>query len=392
MEIKPAHRVSTIKPYFFADLAKTINKLKQSGVDVIRLDIGSPDLPPENFIIQALINAARQPDMHGYGQSGGSSSLKAAFARYYYNRFEIELDPEREVLGLIGSKEGVFNLSQVLINPSDLVLIPDPCYPVYAVGANVAQAETYLMPLLAENGFLPDFKAIPSDIANRAKIMWLNYPNNPTGAIAPYSFFEKVVAFATKHQIVIAHDAPYVDVCFDNYKAPSILQVPGAKDIAVEFNSLSKIYNMAGWRVGAAVGNPDIIRLLKVYKSQLDSSHFKPIMCAAETALLGDQKWIVRRNEIYQQRRDIIVSTLSQLEFSFEIPKASLYVWARLPGSYQDSILFCDKLLRESGVSVTPGIVYGKSGEGYIRISLVTPGDRLKEAMQRMDDWMKGRN
>jgi len=391
MQIKPAHRVATVKPYFFADLAKTINKLKNSGKDIIRLDIGSPDLPPEEFIIEALINAALQPDMHGYGQSGGSSSLREAFAKYYCDRFGVELDPEREVLGLIGSKEGIFNLSQVLINPSDLVLIPDPCYPVYAVGASVAQAESYSMPLLAENDFLPDFDAIPQDIANRAKIMWLNYPNNPTGAIAPYEFFEKVVAFATKHHIIVAHDAPYVDVCFDNYKAPSILQVPGAKPIAVEFNSLSKIYNMAGWRVGVAVGNPEIIRLLKVYKSQLDSSHFKPIMFAAEAALLGDQKWILNRNQIYQQRRDIIVGTLSKLGFSLEIPKASLYVWARIPGSCQDSISFCDSLLRESGVSVTPGVVYGNSGEGYIRISLVTPCDRLMEALQRIKNWMKGR-
>ena len=390
MQIKPAHRVATIKPYFFTDLAKTINKMKNSGKDIIRLDIGSPDLPPEEFIIEALISAALQPDMHGYGQSGGSSSLREAFAKYYCDRFGVELDPEQEVLGLIGSKEGLFNLSQVLINPSDLVLIPDPCYPVYAVGASVAQAESYSMPLLVENDFLPDFEAIPQDIADRAKIMWLNYPNNPTGAIAPYEFFEKVVAFATKHHILVAHDAPYVDVCFDNYKAPSILQVPGAKSIAVEFNSLSKIYNMAGWRVGVAVGNPEIIRLLKIYKSQLDSSHFKPIMFAAEAALLGDQNWIFNRNQIYQQRRDIIVGTLLKLGFSLEIPKASLYVWARIPDSYQDSVSFCDSLLRESGVSVTPGVVYGNSGEGYIRISLVTPCDRLMEALQRIKNWMKG--
>ena len=390
MEIKPADRVSSIKPYFFADLGKKISAMKRTGMDIIRLDIGSPDLPPEDHIIESLVKTARKPDMHGYGQSGGASSLKAACAEYYQTRFSVALDPETEVLGLIGSKEGIFNLSQVLINPSDIVLIPDPCYPVYGVGASVAQAKIFHMPLLAKNDFLPDLDAIPSEIADQAKIMWLNYPNNPTGAVAPISFFNEVVEFATKHQILVAHDAPYVDVCFDYYKAPSILQVPGARRIAVEFNSLSKLYNMAGWRVGFAVGNPDIIRLLKVYKSQLDSSHFKPIMSAAETALLADQRWIEGRNQIYQHRRDIISKTLYDLGFSFEIPKASLYVWARVPGPNLDSVRFCESLLGDTGVSVTPGVVFGSSGEGYIRISLVTPEKRLREAMKRLADWMKG--
>jgi len=391
MNIKPAKRIEKIKPYFFADLEKKVIKLRNTGMDVIRLDMGSPDLPPENFIIESLASSARRSDTHGYGQSGGSYSLRSAFAQYYETRFNVELDIEKEVLGLIGSKEGLFNLSQVLVDPGDIVLVPDPCYPVYSVGAMIAQAKMYSMPLLAENDFLPDFTKIPEDVAKSAKLMWLNYPNNPTGAVAPLSFFKEAVRFAGTYNILIAHDAPYVDVCFDNYIAPSILQVENAKDVAVEFNSLSKTYNMAGWRVGVAVGNPEIIRLLKVYKSQLDSSHFKPIMFAAEAALLGDQKWIFNRNQIYQQRRDIIVGTLSKLGFSLEIPKASLYVWAQIPGSCQDSISFCDSLLRESGVSVTPGVVYGNSGEGYIRISLVTPCDRLMEALQRIKNWMKGR-
>jgi len=389
MEIKPAQRVSTIKPYFFADLEKTIAKLRRTGMDIIRLDMGSPDLPPEDFIIEALIKAARRPDMHGYGESGGSTSLRMAIAKYYKNRFDLDLDAENEILGLIGSKEGIFNLSQVLVNPGDLVLLPDPRYPVYCIGAQVAQAETYDMPLLAKNDFLPDLDKIPSEIAKRAKLMWLNYPNNPTGAVAPYSFFTEVVDFAKENQIVIAHDAPYIDVCFDNYQAPSILQVPGAKDVAIEFNSVSKTYNMAGWRVGMAAGNPEIIRLLRVYKSQLDSSHFKPVMVAAETALLGDQSWIIGRNMIYQQRRDKTVETLTALGFTLENPKASLYVWAKMPDNWQDSIDFCNILLHETGVSVTPGVVYGDSGAGYIRVSLVTPLTRLEEAMQRVTDWMK---
>ncbi len=389
MEIQPAQRVSNIKPYFFADLEKKINVLKKSGMEIIRLDMGSPDLPPQDFIIEALVDAARRPDMHGYGQSGGSASLRSAFAKYYQNRFTVNLDPDEEVLGLIGSKEGLFNLSQILLNPGDLVLVPDPCYPVYGIGANIAQAKTYDMPLLAKNGFLPDLSIIPEEVAKKAKLMWLNYPNNPTGAVAPLSFFEDAVRFAKEYEIVIAHDAPYVDVCFDNYSAPSLLQIKGAKDVSIEFNSLSKTYNMAGWRVGMALGNPEIIRMLRTYKSQLDSSHFKPIMKAAETALLGDQSWINNRNLIYQRRRDAVLGTLQELGFSMETPKASLYVWARLPEKYSDSIEFCDDLLHATGVSVTPGVVYGKSGAGYIRISLVITEDRITEAMKRMRNWME---
>lgn len=389
MEIKPADRISQIKPYFFASLAEKITRLKKTGMDIIRLDIGSPDLPPEDFIIDSLVDAARQPNMHGYGKPGGSAALKEAVAEYYLNRFGVELDPETDVLALIGSKEGIFNLNNVFINPGELVLIPDPCYPVYEVGVVVAQAEAYHMPLLAENGFLPDLEAIPEEIARKAKLMWLNYPNNPTGAIAPLSFFEKVVDFARENEIIIAHDAPYLEVCFNHYRAPSILQVPGAEDVVIEFNSFSKTYNMAGWRVGMVVGNPDIIRLLQTYKSQSDSSIFKPIMKAAETALQGDQSWIQERNTIYEQRRDIIVETLQALGFSIAIPQASLYVWARLPDKLSDSIKFSELLLQEAGVSVTPGVVYGKSGEGYVRISLVTPAETLIEAMSRLRAWME---
>jgi LL-diaminopimelate aminotransferase len=389
MEIVPAKRISEIKPYFFAALDKTIDELRKDGIDVIRLDIGSPDLPPKDFIIESMIEAVQRLDVHGYGPSGGSNALRAAIAEYYLDRFDLPLDPNREVLGLIGSKEGIFNLSQVLIDPGDLVLLPDPCYPVYSMGALITQAETYDMPLLAENNFLPDLDAIADEVADRAKLMWLNYPNNPTGAVAPYSFFEKVISFAKKHEIVVAHDAPYVDICFDGYKAPSILQVPGAKDVAIEFNSLSKTYNMAGWRVGMAVGNPQLIKLLRTYKSQLDSSLFIPIMMAAETALEGDQSWIDERNRVYQDRRDQVVMTLQELGFHLDIPKAAIYVWARLPKMWDDSITFCDRLLREAGVSVTPGVVYGPSGAGYIRISLVTPIEQLSEAMARMKTWMQ---
>lgn len=384
MEIVPAKRVSKIKPYFFANLEKIIDKLKLEGMDIIRLDMGSPDLPPEKHIIETLVEAARRPDMHGYGESGGSLSLRTAMATYYRNRFDVDLDPELEVLSLIGSKEGIFNLSQIIIDPGDMVLYTDPCYPVYSVGPTITNAKTFHMPLLAENTFLPSFREIPEDVLRKAKLMWLNYPNNPTGAIAPLSFFEEAVELAKEYQFLIAHDAPYLDVCFDGYQAPSLLQIPGAKDVAIEFNSLSKTYNMAGWRVGMALGNTKTIRLLKVLKSQIDSSHFKPIMKAAEAALIGDQSWVQERNLIYQHRRDIVFNTLQDLGFTIEKPKASLYVWAKIPTQWQDSYEYCETLLHETGVSITPGIVYGPSGKCYVRISLVTPSERLEEAMGRV--------
>ena len=384
MEIVPAKRVSKIKPYFFAKLEKIIEKLKIKGMDIIRLDIGSPDLPPASFIIEALVETAREPNMHGYGKPGGSLSLRNAMATYYQNRFGVRVDPNEEVLSLIGSKEGIYNLSQVLLDPGDTVLLPDPCYPVYQIGPTITNSNTYYMPLLAENNFLPRFSDIPEAILSKAKLMWLNYPNNPTGAIAPMAFFQEAVKVAQKYQILIAHDAPYLDVSFDNYQAPSILQVPGAKEVAVEFNSLSKTYNMAGWRVGMAIGNPEVIRLLRVLKSQIDSSQFKPIMKAAEAGLLGDQSWVEERNLIYQQRRDIVINTIQGVGFTVQKPKAALYVWAKIPDQWHDAVEYCEVVLRETGVSMTPGIVYGKSGERYIRISLVTPAARLEEAMNRI--------
>ena len=384
MQITPAKRVSEIKPYFFAKLSKVIETLKQEGKDIIRLDIGSPDLPPASDIIETLVEEARKPNMHGYGEPGGSFSLRNAMATYYQNKFEVSVDPNEEVLSLIGSKEGIYNLSQVLLDPGDTVILPDPCYPVYPVGPMITNSKTYYMPLLAENNFLPRFNDIPESVLREAKLIWLNYPNNPTGAIAPLAFFEEAVEIAKEYQILIAHDAPYLEVCFDGYQAPSLLQVPGAKEVAIEFNSLSKTYNMAGWRVGMAIGNPEVIRLLRILKSQMDSSHFKPIMKAAEAALLGDQSWVKERNLIYQQRRDIIVNTLQGLGFTVEKPRAALYIWAKIPDQWQDAVEYCEVMLLETGVSMTPGIVYGKSGERYIRISLVTPSERIEEAMERI--------
>jgi len=389
---KPAQRVSSLKPYFFATLNKKISQLRANNVNVIRIDIGSPDLPPADFIIDKLSAEAHRADTHRYTPYGGTPAYRQAVTDYYKNRFDVNLDPDSEVVTLIGSKEGLFNLSQILLDPGDLVLIPDPGYPVYKSSAAIAGAETYKMPLTQENGFLPNLDAIPEDIAEKAKIMWLNYPNNPTGAVASLDFFEKAIDFARKHNILIAHDAPYADICFDGYIAPSMLQVPGAKDVVLEFNSLSKAYNMAGWRLGMAVGNAQIAQLLNTYKTQIDTSHFEPILTAGVAALTGDQTWLQERNHVYQERRDIVVKTLQKLGFILETPPAAIYIWAQIPDQYDDEYSLCSAILEETGVSITPGGVYGEYGKGYIRISLGTATENIQKAMQRLTNWfqMKG--
>lgn len=385
---KPADRIAHSKPYFFASLGKKISQLKAEGMDIIRIDMGSPDLPPPQSIIDHLCKVAMDKKAHGYSPYGGPLNLKLAGAEYYQKRFNVTLDPEKETIVLIGSKEGLFNMTQIIVNPGDIVLVPDPGYPVYTDSTLIAGGQIYSMPLIKENGFLPDFDRIPENIAKKARLMWLNFPNNPTGAVATLEFFQKAVDFARKNEIIIAHDNPYVDICFGDYIAPSIMQVEGAKELAVEFTSLSKTYNMAGWRVGLAVGPAEIIRYLNMYKSQLDSSQFIPILESAVFALTGDQSWLKTRNEIYQKRRDIVVEGLRKVGFQVDSPPAAIYVWAKLPEKYSDSIQFCEQLLQATGVSCTPGVVYGEYGHGYIRVSLGTDTDRMHEAIHRIVNWM----
>ncbi len=389
--IKPADRIASFKPYYFVILAKKILQLQENGLDIIKIDMGSPDLPPDKFIIDKLISSAALPNKHGYTPMGGAPELRRAIAFYYEKRFGVKLDPQTETVGLIGSKEGLFNMTQVLVNPGDYVIVPDPGYPVYSASTKIAGGKIYTIPLLKKNGFLPDLSSIPQEIIQKTKIFWINYPNNPTGAIAPIAFFEEMVAFAKENQIIIAHDAPYVDVCFDDYVAPSFLQVENAKDVAVEFNSLSKAYNMAGWRLGMAVGNANIISYIHTYKSQMDSSQFAPIIDAGITAITGDQAWLKSRNEIYQTRRDIVVSGLKEAGFEVDFPPAAIYIWAKLPEGFEDSMSFCNLLLEETGVSTTPGIVYGQYGEGYLRVSLGTKTERIQEAVERIKHWMKSK-
>ena len=388
MNFPPADRIASMKPYFFADLGERVAALVDSGVDVIRLDIGSPDLPPADFIVDALVDRVHQPGAHAYTAFGGTPAYRRAVAEYYGRRFGVELDPTTQVVGLIGSKEGIFTINQVMLNPGDLVLVPDPGYGTYSISARIAGAEVHKMPLVAENGFLPDLDAIPEDIAGRAKMMWLNYPNNPTGAVADLDFFNRVIAFARRHDLLIAHDTPYVDVCFGDYIAPSILQVPGAEEWAVEFVSASKAYNMAGWRLGSAVGNPEVLDYIERYKSQKDTAHFEPVLQAGIQALTGDQGWVKDRNKIYEKRIETIMAGLSAMGLDPIRPKAALYTWTRLPDG-MDDLEFSTRLLDEAGVSVTPGSVFGECGRGYFRMSICISNERIVEAMDRMVSWME---
>jgi LL-diaminopimelate aminotransferase len=389
MLYQPSDRIAHIKPYYFASLNLKLTELRNKNIDVIRIDMGSPDLPPPDFIIDALVNSAKRPDTHSYAPNGGPTFFREAISKYYQNRYRVELDPSKEVCGLIGSKEGLFNLSQVLVNPGDVVLAPDPGYPVYQAGGKMAGGNIYAVPLMASNNYLPDLDSVPIDVASKAKILWLNYPNNPTGAIAPMYFLEKAVNFARQYHMLLAYDAPYNDVCFEGYRAPSILEIDGAKDVCVEFNSLSKTYNMAGWRLGMAVGNSQVINYLSTYKSQVDTSQFIPIYTAGAAALTGDQDWLEERNQIYQHRRDIILAALRTAGYQTQTPPAAIYVWAHLPEGKSDSMSFCNKLLEETGVSTTPGLVYGNQGEGFLRISLGTSTERIKVAMERIANWTK---
>jgi LL-diaminopimelate aminotransferase len=381
--MRVAERVDTLPPYVFAKLGQRIVEMKAQGKDIIRLDIGSPDLPPPDFIVDALNQSLRDPSKHGYGGYYGTPALRRAMASYYQSRFGVRLNPDKQVAPLIGSKEGIANVALAFVDPGQVVLVPDPGYPTYSLGTILAGGEPVRIPLLEANGFLPDLDAIPRDVARSAKILWLNYPNNPTGAVASLEFLERAVAFARRNELLVCHDNPYCDVVFDGYSAPSILQVPDAMDVALEFNSLSKTYNMAGWRIGMAVGSAVAVEALARTKTNIDSGIFLPIQDAAVVALTGDQSWLAARNEIYRERRDLILAALRDMSIDAHKPKASLYIWARVPEGYT-SAEFATQVLDESAVSITPGSAFGLHGEGFIRISLGMSTERIVEAMERL--------
>jgi LL-diaminopimelate aminotransferase len=379
--MRPADRLSLLPPYPFARWAAHVEAARGNGLDVIRLDIGNPDLPPPAPVVQALAQSARRPDRHGYAGYRGLPALRRAIADYYARRFGVTLDPETRVVPLLGSKEGIINMALAWLDPGDLALVPDPGYAPYTMGATLAGARVYPFPLRPELGFLPDLEAIPRDIAARARLMWLNYPNNPTGATADLAFLEAAVDYAQCHDLLLCHDAPYCDVTYDGYQAPSLLQVPGADQVGVEFNSLSKTWNMAGWRIGMAVGNPEALAALARVKSNTDSGIFWPVQEAAIQALTADPEWVTARNRVYQERLDIVLAGLEAAGMQAVRPRAARYVWAPVPPPSEE---FALTLLGSTGVAVAPGSFFGPAGEGYVRISLTAPEARITEAMTRL--------
>jgi LL-diaminopimelate aminotransferase len=385
--MRPAKRTENLPELFFAALHKKIAALRTEGADVISLDAGSPDLPPTPALIETLKASADDPTQHSYGGYAGQPHLRRAIADYYGRRFGVELDDD-ELLPLIGSKEGLVNLHLAWLDPGDLSLIPDPGYSSYAYAPLLAGGHAEGFDLLPEHGWLPDFAAIPEASARAARMLWLNYPNNPTGATATLDFFAEAVDFCRRYEILLCHDNPYADVTYDGYVAPSVLQIPGAKEVAVEFNSLSKTYNMAGWRVGMAVGHRVAVEALARVKTQIDSGIAKPIQEMAAAALTGDQSWLAERNAVYQERRDLTLVALRHMGFQADTPRAGLYVWFRVPQGYT-SLEFHTRLLEEAHISLTPGSIYGKNGEGWIRISLAVKTERLKEALVRLEKVMK---
>lgn len=385
--MKTAACLDRIAPYLFARIDEKRSALEAQGADVISLGIGDPDMPTPPHIVNAMAEAIRKPANHQYPDYAGSTAYREACASYMRRRFGVEVDPASEVLALIGSKEGIAHLHIAFVDPGDYVLAPSIGYPVYSGGATFANASTYFMPMKEENGFLADFSNIPEDVLARAKIMFLGYPNNPTGACATEEYFDRAIAFCLEHDLLLAHDNAYCDLCFDGYVAPSILERPRARECCIEFFSLSKPYNMTGWRIAFACGNREAIRALGTVKNNLDSGQFTAVQEAAAVALTQDQQCVADMCALYQQRRDMVVEALSSIGLECNAPKATIYVWAKVPAG-ETSESFATKLLERAHVIVTPGSGYGPDGEGYVRISLTTPDDRLVEAVSRMRETM----
>jgi LL-diaminopimelate aminotransferase len=383
IRIELADRVKNLPPYLFAAIDAMKHKALAGGADVIDLSIGDPDIPTPQHIVEAMQNAVTKAEHHQYPSYEGMLSFRAAVADWYKGRFNVELDPKNEVLALIGSKEGIGHVPLALVNPGDVVLVPSPGYPVYPVGTLFAGGESYLMPLLEENDYLPDFKKIPEDILKRAKMMFLNYPNNPTSACAPKSFFEEAIALAKEYNIIICHDAAYSEVYFDNKRPISFLDIKGAKEVGIEFHSLSKTYNMTGWRIGFVVGNKDVLAGLGKIKSNLDSGVFQAVQEASVAALKTDDAVLAKLRAIFQERRDVMFEGLTGLGLKVRKPEASFYLWAKVPQGYTSSG-FVAHLLEKAAVLGTPGVGFGAPGEGYIRFALTKDVKRIKEAVERI--------
>ncbi len=380
---QPAARLNLIPPYLFKDIDEKKEQVRARGVDIIDLGVGDPDIPTPNFIVARMKEAVEDASTHRYPLYSGMNAFREAVARWYKRRFEVDLDPETEVLTLIGCKEGIAHLPLGANDPEDVNLITTPAYPVYRMGTLFAGASPYMVPLRRENNFLPVFNDIPPVDARDAKLFFFNYPNNPTAAVADLDFFQQMLEFCQEYHIVPVHDASYTEMAFDGYNPPSFLQLPGAKDMAIEFHSLSKTYNMTGWRLGFVVGNREVLAALGKIKSNIDSGVFNAVQMAGITALDSDQSCVAESCRVYQERRDILVHGLKKLGYEVDTPKATFYVWLPVPQGF-DSIGFAAHVLEQAGIVVVPGVGFGEPGEGYVRLALTVPQERLEEVLARL--------
>jgi LL-diaminopimelate aminotransferase len=385
----PSKRLEAIPPYKFAELEKQVADMQAAGTDVISLGIGDPDTPTFPHVIEAMQAAVADRGTHQYPSNRGRQEFRAAFARFYDRRFGVEIDPDAEVIPAIGAKECIYNLCFAFLDEDDLALASDPGYPVYTGGPLLAGAEAVLLPLDPDLGFVPDLERLAEETLRRARLMFINYPNNPTGAVVPDGFFERVVALAAEHEILVVHDNAYSETTYDGYVAPSFLATPGAKDVGVEVFSLSKGFNMTGWRCGAILGNADAVGSYWRLKTNVDSGLFEAVQLAGAAALDGPRDAIDEMNAVYARRRDLVVDALREIGVEVEAPKGTIYVWAPVPDGHT-SASFAELVLEEAAVVVSPGSMYGPSGEGFFRISLTTPDERISEAMERMRRHLSG--
>ena len=379
----PSKRLEAIPPYMFAELERKVADKRAAGIDVISLGIGDPDTPTYPHIVEAMQAAVADPGTHQYPSNRGRAEFREAFAGFYERRFGVSVDPESEVIPAIGAKECIYNLCFAFLDPGDVALASDPGYPVYTGGPILAGAEAVVMPLVPELGFAPDLDAIPAEALDRARLLFLNYPNNPTGAIAADGLFERVVELAREHEVLIVHDNAYSETTYDGYVAPSFLAAPGAKEVGVEVFSLSKGYNMTGWRCAAILGNADAVSAYWRLKTNVDSGLFEAVQLAGAAALEGPQEPVGEMNAVYARRRDLVVEALREIGVDVAPPKGTIYVWAPVPEGHT-STSFCELVLEQAAVVISPGSMYGPSGEGFFRISLTTPDERLSEAVERM--------
>jgi len=381
-----ARRMELFKGYLGTEMNMRLTKMKEEGRDVINLGLGDPDVTPPDHLLMALRDAVCDPDHHHYPSFYSNRPLKEAIAGWYRRRFDIELDSDKEVIPLLGSSEGLFHIHTCLLDPGDIALVPDPSYPSYEAGVKLAGGQMVSVPLLKENHFLPDLDAIPPEVAMKAKLIWVNYPNNPTAAVATDEFYRKLIDWARKYDVAVIHDNPYSEISFDDYITPSFMQFEGAREVGVEFHSLSKSYNCCGWRTGMLVGNKEIIGGMAKIKSHADRGMYYPLQVAATRALNGPVSFMRQRNQTFQERRDVVVKGLREIGLEVEMPRATFYVWSTVPKAYTSSD-FCFKVLEEIDVWMIPGSMYGKYGEGYLRIALTHPVDRLEEAMERLNNF-----